>query len=158
MKQGVGGTFAALASIFSLLGKLIYVIKHMPCTCNVILSFCHRVHMVSKRPCMKKDTLKISLIWNKFVKNSWISSRAREVEFSRNVHVAKKLSGTNLSIWALFCLTATLQTKLDQPVITSITSLHLHMSHAFLSQGGGAMTVCGILFSAADYPFAINFT
>lgn len=62
MKQGVGGTFAALASIFSLLGKLIYVIKHMPCTCNVILSFCHGVHMVSKRPCMKKDTLKISLI------------------------------------------------------------------------------------------------
>lgn len=54
MKQGVGGTFAALASIFSLLGKLIYVIKHMPCTCNVILSLCHRVHMVSKRPCMKK--------------------------------------------------------------------------------------------------------
>ena len=157
MKQGVGGTFAALASIFSLLGKLIYVIKHMPCTCNVILSFCHRVHMVSKRPCMKKDTLKISLIWNKFVKNSWISSRAREVEFSRNVDVAKKLSGTNLSIWALFCLTATLQTKLDQPIITSITFLHLHMSHAFLSQWG-AMTVCGILFSAADYPFAINFT
>ena len=36
MKQGVGGTFAALASIFSLLGKLIYIIKHMPCTCNVI--------------------------------------------------------------------------------------------------------------------------
>lgn len=66
MKQGVGGTFAALASIFSLLGKLIYIIKHMPCTC---MSFCHRVHMVSKRPCMKKDTLKISLIWNKFLKN-----------------------------------------------------------------------------------------
>ena len=41
-------------------------------------------------------------------------------------------------------------------VITIIISLHLHMSHAFLSQG--AMTVCGILFSAADYPFAINFT
>ena len=62
MKQGVGGTFAALASIFSLLGKLIYIIKHIPCTCNVILSFCHRVHTVSKRPCVKKDTLKISFI------------------------------------------------------------------------------------------------
>lgn len=117
MKQGVGGTFAALASIFSLLGKLIYVIKHMPCTSNVILSLCHRVHTISKRPCMKKGTLKISLNWNKFMKNSWISSRACEVECPQNVDVAKKLSGTNLSIWALFCLTAILQTKLDQQLL-----------------------------------------
>lgn len=55
--QGVGGTFAALASILSLLGKLTYGIKHIPCTC-IILSFCHRVNKVLKRPLIKRILLK----------------------------------------------------------------------------------------------------